>query len=134
MSGCILRFINNSPLRTSLIDEATGQVKYKIETPMKIARSMTRIRKFESPVQPPLDPDEDADSDSGGDISEEGGKDEELDSKEEEPSDEIETELPETSDEIARIYWKWFSSDKIIFRGRITNRGEFLPKCGKLKG
>ena len=134
MSGCILRFINNSPLRTSLIDEATGQVKYKIETPMKIARSMTRIRKFESPVQPLLDPDEDADSDSGGDISEEGGKDEELDSKEEEPSDEVETELPETSDEIARIYWKWFSSDKIIFRGRITNRGEFLPKCGKLKG
>ena len=134
MSGCILRFINNSPLRTSLIDEATGQVKYKIETPMKIARSMTRIRKFESPVQPLLDPDEDADSDSGGDISEEGGKDEELDSKEEEPGDEIETELPETSDEIARIYWKWFSSDKIIFRGRITNRGEFLPKCGKLKG
>ena len=134
MSGCILRFINNSPLRTSLIDEATGQVKYKIETPMKIARSMTRIRKFESPVQPLLDPDEDADSNSGGDISEEGGKDEELDSKEEEPSDEVETELPETSDEIARIYWKWFSSDKIIFRGRITNRGEFLPKCGKLKG
>ena len=85
-------------------------------------------------MQPLLDPDEDADSDSGGDISEEGGKDEELDSKEEEPGDEIETELPETSDEIARIYWKWFSSDKIIFRGRITNRGEFLPKCGKLKG
>ena len=43
-------------------------------------------------------------------------------------------ELAETSDEIARIYWKWFSSDRIVFRGKITSRSEFLPKCGKMKG
>jgi len=52
----------------------------------------------------------------------------------EEEGDGMETELPETSDEIARIYWKWFSSNKIIFRGRITTRNEFLPDAGKLKG
>jgi hypothetical protein len=134
MGGCILRFINNSPLRTTLVDEVTGQIKYKIETPMRIARSITRIRKFESPVEPPLHLDEDADSDSGDDICEKEGRDQELDSREEGPSGGIETELPETSGEIGRIYWKWFSSNRIIFRGRITNRGEFLPKCGKLKG
>lgn len=54
----------------------------------------------------------------------EGGK------LEEEPD----ADLPETSDEVARIYWKWFSSDVIIFRGRRSLRTEFLPKCGKMKG
>ena len=49
-------------------------------------------------------------------------------------ADETEMELPETSDEIARVYWKWFSPDRIIFRGRITTRNEFLPKTGKMKG
>ncbi|KAF9649443.1 hypothetical protein BDM02DRAFT_3128398 [Thelephora ganbajun] len=105
MSGCTLRFAQNSPLRTTLVDEATGDAKYKIETPIKIARSVTRIRKFESHSQAPLHWD-----------------------------DETETEFPETGDEIARIHWKWFSSHRIIFQGRITTRSEFLPKCGKLKG
>ena len=60
--------------------------------------------------------------------SKKGGEDEEQ----EEAG--METELVETSDEIARIYWKWFSSSRIIFRGRITTRREFLPKTGKAKG
>lgn len=132
MSGCTLRLAKNSPLRTTLIDEATGQVKYKIETPMRIARSVTRIRKFESPVQAPLNWDED-DDDSGDDDHDvtNGGK-----GKESSPTgqeNEVE-DLQETSDEIARIYWKWFSSNRIIFRGKITSRKEFMPKCGKLKG
>jgi hypothetical protein len=45
-----------------------------------------------------------------------------------------EQELPETSDEIARIYWGLTSSDWIIFRGRITTQDEFSPAVGKLKG
>ena len=134
MSGCTLRLSKNSPLRTTLIDEATGQAKYKIETPMRIARSVTRIRKFESPPQPPLQWREDADSDSSDDGV--AGKEKEKS----EPNTTEETDegdsggLHETSDEMARIYWKWFSSNRIIFRGRITSREEFLPKCGKLKG
>ena len=97
---------------------------------MKIARSVTRIRKFDSPTHPPHHwHHEDHGPDSGDDtINKKGPK-----SEEEAEGDEA-AELPETSDEIARIYWKWFSSDKIIFRGRITTRSEFLPKTGKVKG
>ena len=51
-----------------------------------------------------------------------------------EEGNETEPELHETSEEIARIYWKWFSPDRFVFRGRIATRDEFLPKCGKMKG
>jgi len=136
MSGCTLRFARDSPLRTTLIDEATGHAKYQIDTPIKIARSLTRIRKFDSPTQPPLHWDDDADSDSGDDIADKGKKKKSKAKKDEKDTeeDDTEAELPETSDEIARIYWKWFSSDRIVFRGRITSRSEFLPKCGKMGG
>ena len=137
MSGCTLRLVKNSPLRTTLVDEATGHAKYKIETPMKIARSVTRIRKFESPPHPPLHQREDGESDSSdaGDIADEQKKKKKKKKKDTEEGDETDSgDLPEASDEVARIYWKWFSSNRIIFRGRITTREELLPKCGKLKG
>lgn len=148
MSGCTLRFTRNSPLRTTLVDEATGYAKYQIDTPLRIVGSATRIRKFDSPVQPPLHWDDDnADSDSdenitdkgkkkkksSGDITDKGNK-KKKPKKDESDKGERETEPPETSDEVARIYWKWFSSDKIIFRGRTQLRTKFLPKCGKMKG
>jgi hypothetical protein len=123
MSGCTLRFARNSPLRTTLVDEATGDVKYKIETPIRIARSVTRIRKFKPHTPASLHLDVDLNSESGDDI----GDREEVGSG-------TDTEPQETSEEIARIYWKWFSSNRFIFRGRITTRSEFLPKCGKMKG
>ena len=137
MSGCTLLLARNSPLRTTLVDEATGHAKYQIDTPRKIARSVTRIRKFDSHTQP-HHWDEDTNSDSGDDTAGKGNKKDEFESgadgkRAEEEGDETETALPETSDEIARIYWKWFSPDKIIFRGRATTRSEFLPKAGKMK-
>ena len=106
---------------------------------MRIARSVTRIRRFDSPIQPPLHWDEDVDSDSGDDITDDGQRAKMTNSKKgrkgcADRGDETEMELPETSDEIARVYWKWFSPDRIIFRGRITTRNEFLPKTGKMKG
>ena len=129
MSGCTLRLTRNSPLRTTLVDEATGHAVYQIDTPIRVARSVTRIRKFDSPQPHPHRVSEGATPDSDDDIPDKGkgGRPE---------GDETKTmpELPETSDEIARIYWKWFSSDKIIFRGRITTRSEFLPRAGKLGG
>jgi len=140
MSGCTLRLAKNSPLRTTLIDETTGHAVYQIDTPIKLARSVTRIRKFDSPPQPRLHWDDDADSDSGDDITDKGKKKEKSkkDKKDkkgtEEEGDEADTELPQTSDEIARIYWKWFSPDRIVFRGKITTRDVILPKCGKMKG
>ena len=134
MSGCTLRFARDSPLRTTLVDEATGYAKYQIDTPIRLVRSVTRIRKFDSPTQPPLHWDDDADSDSDDDITDKGKKKKSKKDDDDDDEGEIETELPETSDEIARIYWKWFSSDRIIFRGKIHLRAEFLPKCGKMKG
>jgi len=140
MSGCTLQFARNSPLRTTLVDEATGHVMYKIDTPIKVARSVTRIRKFDTSAQPPPQLDHDASSsDSGDDITDMGRKKKkkkksERREKEVKDGDAAERELVETSDEIARIYWKWFSSDRIIFGGRVITRKEFLIKCGKAKG
>jgi len=138
MSGCVLQFARNSPLRTTLIDEATGNAVYQIDTPIRLTGSVTRIRKVDSSTHPhpPHEWHDDADSDFGDDITDEG-KEKRSSSekyKEDLEEDEDRKRLPETSDEIARIYWKWFSSDKIVFRGRITTQDEFLPKCGKMKG
>ena len=139
MNGCTLRFSRNSPLRTTLVDETTGQARYRIDTPRKVARSVTRISKFDPSVQPPLHRDEDADPNPGDDITNKGKKRGKPNSKKgkkdgEEVRDEMETELPGTGDEIARIYWKWFSSHKIVFRGGITTQSHFLPKAGKMRG
>jgi hypothetical protein len=137
MSGCTFIFARNSPLRTTLVDEATGHAIYQVDTPIKLARSVTRIRKLDSHTQP-HHWDEDADSDSGDDITDKGKKKKSKSKKdrrgEEGGGDETASDLPETSDEIARIYWKWFSPDRIVFRGQITTRSEFLPKAGKMKG
>jgi hypothetical protein len=136
MSGCTLQFTRNSPLRTTLVDQVTGHAKYQIDTPGKIGRNVTRIRKLDLSAQPPLVWD-DADSDSGDDITnkrEKRGSPSKRDENEAEGASEAGEQLPQASDEIARIYWKWFSSDRIVFRGKITSRSEFLPKCGKMKG
>ena len=135
MSGCTLRFSRNSPLRTILVDEATGQARYQIDTPRWQARSATRIRKLDSAAQLPPNLD-DTDSDSDDDVTDKGKKGESKKDEDDAEGDEPDTgtELAETSDEIARIYWKWFSSDRIVFRGKIISRSEFLPKCGKMKG
>ena len=138
MSGCTLQFARDSPLRTTLVDGTTGHARYKVETPIRLTRSVTRIRKFNSPPQTPLHWGQGADSDSGDDITDKENKKKKAkrkkDKKDKEDGDGSGTGLPETSDEIARIYWKWFSADRIVFRGRITTRREFLPKTGKMGG
>jgi len=84
MSACTLRLTRDSPLRTILVDEATGYARYQIDTPRKIARSVTRIRKFESHTQPPLHLDGDADSDPGDDIADKREARAETDEKDKE--------------------------------------------------
>ena len=130
MSGCTLRFTRSSPVRTTLIDEATGHVKYKVETPIKVSHVVTRIRKFGSHAQPPLHLEEDTESGSDDDVTLCGNAEGKL------PSDEVEggEDFPESSDEMARIYWKLLAPDKLIFHGKEHIRSEFLPKCGKMKG
>ena len=137
MSGCTLQFTRNSPLRTTLVDEATSQVKYKIDTPIKVTGSVTQIRKLESDTQAPHNWAEESESDSDDSITDKKGEKEK--SKSEKEGSEIMDlpelpELPGMSDEMAKIYWHWFSSDRIEFRGMVTTRNEFLPKCGKMKG
>ena len=103
---------------------------------MRIAGSVTRIRKFDPQTQHAYRWGNDEDSDSDDDTihrDKKGGHDPKKHTND---GEELETvdELPETSDEIARIYWKWFSTDDIVFQGRKTTRDVFLPKCGKMKG
>ena len=133
MSGCTLIFTKSSPVRTTLVDEATGHVKYKVETPIKVAHVVTRIRKFEPHAQPPHHLDEDTGSDSGDDLTLCGAVEGKLGS-DEVKEDEIDLEMPQTSDEMARIYWKLIAPDKLIFQGKEHIRSECLPKCGKMKG
>ena len=130
MSGCTLRFTRNSFLQTTLVNEATGHAIYQIDT----SASVTRIRKFDTP-QPHPHRVEGATSGSDNDITNKGGKGKPK-SKEDEEGDETETmpESPEISHEIARIYRKWFSLDRIIFRGKITTRRELMPAASRKVG
>ena len=135
MSGCTLRLTRNSPLRTTLVDEATGHVKYKIETPVKIAHVVTQIKKLESHAQPPQYSENGTGYDSDDDITLCGSTKGKLGSdgiKGEETS--VDPEVPGTSNEIARIYWKLLASDKVVFQGKEHVRSEFLQKCGKAEG
>ena len=133
MGGCALLLARNSPIRTTLVDEATGHTKYKIETPIRITRSVTRIKKYDSPPQPPANRDKEADSDSGDDITDKKNKKKKSKSKRDEKR-KREAELAGTGDEIAGIYWKCLSPDKFVFRGKATTQSEFLPQAGKLRG
>ena len=111
---------------------------YQIDTPIRISGSITRIRRFDSSASHPLHHDDSTDNDSDDDITDmkrrRSGSTGSRSYKEKGDEEEAEPELAETSDEVARIYWKWFSSDRIIFRGKEHIRSEFLPKCGKMKG
>jgi hypothetical protein len=130
MNGCTFSLARNSPLRTTLVDEVTGHATYQIETPRKFSVSYTtKIRRLDSTTRPlphPNDDDYESDEDTIYKKLTPAG----------EEDDEPQTiELPETSDEIARIYWgKVALSEKIVFRGKITSQKEFLPECGKMRG
>ena len=129
MAGRTFLLARNSPLRTTLIDEATGQAVYQIDTPRGFISETTKIRKLDPATRAPLDWDDGgADSDDGEDIDKKGAV------RGTEGSELEMADLPETSDEIARIYWTFTTSERIIFRGRITSQKEFLPAAGKLQG
>ena len=134
MRGCIFQLARNSPLRTTLVDQATGLAKYQIDIPIRISGSVTRIRKLDSSTHPLSLDNADSDSDDDSIVKGMEGKFEHKESETDEKDHEAAVELSGTSDEIARIYWRWFSSDKIVFHEKITTQSEFLPKCGKMKG
>jgi hypothetical protein len=131
MNGCTLQLTRDSALRTVLVDQATGYAKYQIDTPIKLVRSVTRIRKLDPSTHPLHHRDADTTSVSSDDIPNMGKRKKESKSEKHE-GDETVPEPPGTSDEIARIHWSRFSSDRIVFRGTTTTQSEFLPKTGKM--
>ena len=126
--------ISLSLLQTTLIDEATGHAKYKIDASVKITRSVARIRKLDSPPQSPFLPLPAIPSSGSDPASSSQWKSDSEKGKKDKEGSEAETELPEANDEIVRVYWKWFLPVRIIFRGRIFTRNKFLQTTGKMKG
>jgi len=145
-------FTHNSPVRTVLVSETTGQELYRVETPCRLVGSVTRVFRCD-PATPPI-PNllprlhRDAKELYGGYDSGErkplaGAK---LDGCGEEDRNEGESgaasaidespgeRSPLAENEIARLYWKWFASTRIVFEGKIRTRAEFMPLKGKLKG
>lgn len=131
MDGCTLRFTKSSPVQTTFIDEATGHIKYG--NSYEARPSHTRIRKFESHALSPPHLDEDTGSDSDDDVTLCGKVEDKLRSDEVEEAD-IDLGLPESSDEMARIYWELLVRDKSVFQGKEHIRSELLPNCGKMEG
>ena len=42
-------------------------------------------------------------------------------------------DLPLVEDEVARWYWKWFSSPRMVFEGKIRTRAEYMPMRSKIR-
>ena len=108
-----LVFTKNSPLNTVLVDKTSGQVMYEIETERGFLSKTTVIRKpFTSeplcsaaPFASIIDVEWLALDRRGKPV-------------------------PGTVTEVAKIQWKTFSSDRIVYYGCSMKRGEFLPKAG----
>ena len=146
-------FTRNSPVRTVLVNGTTGQELYRIDTPRRFVGSVTRVFRCD-PVVPPIPNlmprlQWDADEPYEGYDSEEwkllaraksdrrGEDDNEGDSGVAAAADVDEVlgeDLPLVEDEIARLYWKWFASTRIVFEGKIRTRAELMPLKGKLGG
>ena len=128
-SGCTLLLSRNVPMRTVLVDQATGHAKYQIDTPIKFAQRATWIRKLDPSTHLLHHRDGDTKSGFSDDITDMGKRKKKSKSRKHEG-----VELRETGYEIGRIHWSYFSSDRFTFRGMTTSRREFLPKAGKMKG
>jgi len=125
MGAHMFQLARNSPLRTTLVDEATGHAKYQIDTPIRLIGSVTRIRKFNLSPQPPLvSVDTLVDDDPRDIVKKKGGF---------KWSNLVKADLPRAGDEIGRILWKFFSPDEIVFKGKAVDRKEFVPKFGEME-
>ena len=140
----------NSPVRTVLVNGTTGQELYRIDTPRRCIGSVTRVFRC-GPAIPPV-PNLvprlhwDANESYEGhcpeerkflavDKSDRCGEDKEDDNGVSTAMNEtLEEDSPLVENEIARLYWKWFASTRIVFEGKIRTRAEFMRLKGKLKG
>ena len=143
-------FTRNSPLRTVLVNEATGQELYRIETPPRFVGSVTRVFRCDpaTPSVPDLAPRPQSEyvtepyegrssydwrlsvggmpGRPGKDSGDEGGIGDAGDGS-------LEESTPLVKNEIARLYWRWFKSPRMVFEGKIRTRAEYMPLKGKLR-
>lgn len=144
-------FEHPSPVCTVLINEATGQELYRIDTPSRVVGSVTKVFRCDpaTPSTPSLMPDPHL----GVDKPREGRSSDELnpfpgakpDGPDEGCGNEGDSEVggageevvgvepPLVEKEIARWYWKLFSSPRMVFEGKISTRAEYMPLKGKLR-
>ena len=142
-------FTRNSPVRTVLVNETTGKEIYRIDTPRRFVGSATRVFRCD-PAAPPIPNftprlNWDADEPYKGYDSDERnfltgiklngrGEDTEGDNGAAAAMDEVlEEDLPLMGNEIARLYWNWFTSPRIVFDGKIRTRAEYMPRKGRLR-
>ena len=149
-------FTRNSPVRTVLINEATGKELYRIDTPRRFIGSVTRVFRCNpatpsaanpTPTAPQPQSNADEPHEPGYNSEEElrlltganSGNSEEEDGNATESGaesareDGLEEDSPLVEDEIARWYWKWFSSPRMVFEGKIRTRAEYMPLRSKIK-
>ena len=130
-----------------LINEATGQKLYRIQTTRRFVGSVTKVFRYENavPSPPGLSPP----THSGIDEPHEGHSSEEagaaLNRSGEENGNEGESGVAGTGEEsseddrhvaeteIARLYWKWFASTRMVFEGKIRRRAEYMPFGDRLR-
>jgi len=118
-----LIFARNSPLRTTIVNETTHRPLYTIQTPRQFTRKTTLVRRVPQTddLQPLVLDGDDYDSDDDSLHAEKG------DEKEDPPEEE---ETPGGSDELARIHWHRISHNRVVYKGRMMERGDLLPKAG----
>ena len=136
-------------MRTVLVNGTTGQELYRIDTPRRFVGSVTRVFRCDPATRPvpnlvprlhwdANEPYEGYDSEEwkvlAGAKSDRRGGDKEGGGGVPAAADEVPGEdLPLVENEIARLYWKWFASTRIVFEGKIRRRAEFMPLKKKLK-
>ena len=142
-------FTRSSPVRTVLVNEATGQELYRIDTPRRVVGSVTRVFRRDAATPPAsnltsdltLESDESRGSDErnslpgarSDDRDEENGNEGNGHGVEGAEEGAVGEESPLVENEIARWYWKWFSSPRMVFEGKISTRAEYMPFKGKLR-
>ena len=123
MGVATFEFSGKCPLRTTIVDKATGHPKYRIDTPLKLTGRVTKIKKFDKPFQPPLISG--GKTDLGDDPTDKGKKGSKT--------KKAHANLPKDFEEITKVQWHWFSPDIVAFLGNETTRKRFLPRCGGFK-
>jgi hypothetical protein len=128
-----LYFTRNSPLRTTIVDEQTHRPLFRLETPQRVRRRTTTIRRLALTEESDrlLSSTKDLeDEDSDSDSSTLWSKKDESESEQEPELEADETDVSAPVDEVARIHWHLFRADQVVFKGQMLKRSEILPRSG----